>query len=136
VQVIQRTVLKHPGSAYLIVAFVALCLTAVVRSALQALVYLIPVAGAVYVARTATVVDSVGLHARAVFGSQVVRWEQLRGLRLDPRGSVHAVDDDGTQLRLPCVRATRLEPLIAAAAGRIPDPAAEPGDPNIPRAPG
>ena len=42
--VIQRTVLKHPGSAYLIVAFVALCLTAVVRSPVQALVYLVPVA--------------------------------------------------------------------------------------------
>ena len=115
--------LKHPGSAYLIVAFVALCLTAVVRSPVQALVYLVPVAGAVYVARTATVVDSTGLHARAVFGSQTVRWEQLRGLRLDPSGSVYAVDGDGTQLRLPCVRSTRLQPLITAAAGRIPDPA-------------
>ena len=125
-EVIQRTVLKHPGSAYLIVAFVALCLTAVVRSPLQALVYLIPVAGVVYVARTATVVDSVGLHARAVFGSQVVSWDRLRGLRLDPRGTVYAVDDDGTQLRLPCVRGTRLQPLIDAAGGRIPDPAAEP----------
>lgn len=123
---IQRTVLKHPGSAYLIVAFVALCLTAVVRSPLQALVYLIPVAGAVYVARTATVVDSVGLHARAVFGSQAVSWERLRGLRLEPSGTVYAVDDDGTQLRLPCVRSTRLQPLIDAAGGRIPDPAAEP----------
>lgn len=123
---IQRTVLKHPGSAYLIVAFIALCLTAVVRSPLQALVYLIPVAGAVYVARTATVVDSVGLHARAVFGSQAVSWERLRGLRLEPSGTVYAVDDDGTQLRLPCVRSTRLQPLIDAAGGRIPDPAAEP----------
>jgi hypothetical protein len=132
VLVIQRTVLKHPGSAYLIVAFVALCLTAVVRSPVQALVYLIPVAGAVYVARTATVVDSAGLHARAVFGSQSVSWERLRGLRLDPRGSVFAVDGDGTQLRLPCVRSTRLEPLIAAAGGRIPDP----GGSSTPRAPG
>ncbi len=123
---IQRTVLKHPGSAYLIVAFVALCMTAVVRSPVQALVYLIPVAGAVYIARTATVVDSAGLHARAVFGSQMVSWERLRGLRLDPRGTVYAVDDNGTQLRLPCVRSTRLQPLIDAAGGRIPDPAAEP----------
>ncbi|HEU5271708.1 MAG TPA: PH domain-containing protein [Jatrophihabitans sp.] len=119
---IRRTVLKHPGSAYLIVAFVALCLTAVVRSPVQALVYLIPIAAAVYVARTATVVDSAGLHARAVFGSQSVAWERLRGLRLDRSGRVYAVEVDGTQLRLPCVRSTRLQPLIAAAAGRIPDP--------------
>jgi len=121
----RRTVLKHPGSAYLIVAFVALCLTVVVRSPVQALVYLIPVGAAVYVARTATVVDSAGLHARAVFGSQSVRWERLRGLRLDRSGRVYEVEDDGTQLRLPCVRSTRLQPLIAAADGRIPDPAAE-----------
>jgi hypothetical protein len=36
---------------------------------------------------------------------------------------VYAVDADGTQLRLPCVRSTKLTPLIAAGAGRIPDPA-------------
>jgi len=124
--VIQRTVLKHPGSAYLIVAFVAVCLTVLVRSPLMLLVYLVPIGGAIYVRRTATVVDEAGLHARAVFGSQLVPWERLRGLRLDPSGTVYAVDSNGTQLRLPCVRGTRLQPLIAAAGGRIPDPGAEP----------
>lgn len=118
---IQRTVLKHPASAYLIVAFVALCMTAVVRSPLQALVYLVPAAGALYVARTATIVDERGLHAQAVFGSQLVGWDELHGLRLDSRGAVYAVDLAGTQLRLPCVRSTKLQPLIAAGAGRIPE---------------
>ena len=90
---IQRTVLKHPGSAYLIVAFVALCVTAVVRSPIQALlIYLVPLAGAVYIARTATIVDEDGLHAQAVFGSQLVGWDELRGLRLDGSGAVYAVD--------------------------------------------
>jgi hypothetical protein len=122
--VIRRTVLTHPASAYLIVAFVALCVTAVVRSPIQTLIYLIPAAGALYVARTATVVDEDGLHARAVFGSASVGWAELRGLRLDASGRVYAVDTGGTQLRLPCVRSTKLQPLIDAAAGRIPDPAA------------
>ena len=122
-----RTVLKHPASAYLIVAFVALCVTVLVRSPLQALVYLVPLAAAAYVARTATVVDEAGLHARAVFGSQTVGWDRLRGLRIEPSGAVYAVDTDGTQLRLPCVRGTKLDPLIAAAGGRIPDPARDPG---------
>ncbi|MDQ2837387.1 MAG: PH domain-containing protein [Actinomycetota bacterium] len=117
---IQRTVLKHPASAYLIVAFVALCVTAVVRSPLQALVYLVPAAGALYVARTATIVDERGLHAQAVFGSQLVGWDELHGLRLDSSGAVYAVDLAGTQLRLPCVRSTKLQPLIAAGGGRIP----------------
>jgi hypothetical protein len=120
----RRTVLKHPGLGYLIVAFTALCCTAVVHSPLLALVYLVPLAGALYVARTATVVDDRGLHARAVLGSRTVGWDELIGLRLDRSGAVYAVDSAGGQLRLPCVRSTRLEPLIEAGDGRIPDPAA------------
>ena len=121
---LDRTVLKQPNSAYLIVGFVAICVTAVVRSLAQLPVYLIPLAGAVYIARTATIVDSVGITARAILGSQQVRWASLRGLKLTDKGAVYAVDTDGTQLRLPCVRSTKLSPLIAAGAGRIPDPAA------------
>jgi hypothetical protein len=33
------------------------------------------------------------------------------------------VDRAGTQLRLPCVRSTKLTQLIAASDGRIPNPA-------------
>ncbi|HJQ02231.1 MAG TPA: PH domain-containing protein [Jatrophihabitans sp.] len=123
---IQRTVLKHPNSAYLIVAFVALCVTAVVRSPVQALVYLIPAVAAGYVARTATVVDERGLQARALLGSHTVSWDELRGLRLDPSGAVYAVDRSGGQLRLPCVRSTKLQPLIDAGGGRIPQLPAPP----------
>ena len=120
----RRTVLKHPALAYLIVAFTALCCTAVVHSPPLALVYLIPIAAAVYVARTATVVDDQGVHARAVLGSRTIGWHELAGLRLDRSGAVYAVDSSGGQLRLPCVRSTRLDDLIAAGAGRIPDPTA------------
>ena len=120
----RRTVLKHSALAYLIVAFTALCCTAVVHSPPLALIYLIPLAAAVYVARTATVVDELGLHARAVLGSQTVGWHELAGLRLDRSGAVYAVDSAGSQLRLPCVRSTRLDALIAAGNGRIPNPAA------------
>jgi len=120
----RRTVLKHSALAYLIVAFTALCCTAVVQSKLLALIYLVPVAAAVYVARTATVVDERGVHARAVLGSRMVGWHELAGLRLDRSGAVYAVDTSGGQLRLPCVRSTRLDALIAAGDGRIPDPAA------------
>jgi hypothetical protein len=120
----RRTVIKHPALAYLIVAFTALCCTAVVHSKLLTLVYLLPLAGALYVARTATVIDDAGVHARAMFGSRTVGWDELAGLRLDRSGAVYAVDSAGGQLKLPCVRSTRLEALIAAGAGRIPDPAA------------
>lgn len=120
---IRRTVIKHQPLAYLIVAFLAICCTAVVHSPLLALIYLIPLAGALYIARTATVVDETGLHARAIFGSRLVSWNELVGLRLDRSGAVYAVDATGGQLKLPCVRSTRLDPLIAAGAGRLPDPA-------------
>ncbi|MCW2539134.1 MAG: hypothetical protein JWN95_859 [Frankiales bacterium] len=116
--------IRHPNSAYFIVAFVALCATAIVRGPIQALIYLIPLAGVVYIVRTATIVDEDGLRARAVFGEQAVSWSELTGLRLADSGAVYAVDDAGSQLRLPCVRSTKLEPLIRAADGRIPDPAA------------
>jgi hypothetical protein len=119
----RRTVLKHSALAYLIVAFVALCCTAVLHSPLLGLVYLIPLVAAVYVARTATVVDDQGLTARAILGSQTISWNELAGLRLDRSGAVYAVDTGGTQLKLPCVRSTRLDALVAAGAGRIPDPA-------------
>jgi hypothetical protein len=119
----RRTVIRHPASAYLIVAFVALCATAVVRSPVQALVYLVPIGGALYIARTATIVDGTGVTARALVGSQTVPWNELTGLRVDASSAVYAVDVHDTQLRLPCVRGTRLGPLIAASDGRIPDPA-------------
>ncbi|HEX8092384.1 PH domain-containing protein [Jatrophihabitans sp.] len=120
----RRTVLKHPALAYLIVAFTALCCTAVVHSKLLALVYLVPLVAALYVARTATVVDEQGVHARAILGSRTVGWHELTGLRLDRSGAVYAVDSSGGQLKLPCVRSTRLDALIAAGNGRIPDPSA------------
>lgn len=123
----QRTVIKHPGSGYLIVAFMALCATAVVRSPIQCLIYLVPLAGVAYLRRTATVVDEDGISARALFGSQSTGWDELAGLRLDPSGSVYAVDRSGGQVRLPCVRSTRLDALVTAGQGRIPDPAKKPG---------
>jgi hypothetical protein len=118
-----RTVIKHPASAYLIVGFVAICVTAVVRAPLTALVYLVPALAALYVARTATIVDRTGLTARGLFGHQQVSWAELTGLRVLASGNVYAVAADNSQLRLPCVRGSRLGPLITAAGGRIPDPA-------------
>jgi len=120
----KRTVIRHPTSAYLIVGFLAITCTAAVRAPIHTLVYLLPIAAAFYIARTATIVDERGLTAQALFGSQTVPWSSLAGLRLTDRGAVFAVDRDGTQLRLPCVRSTKLDPLISASAGRIPNPAA------------
>jgi hypothetical protein len=124
----RRTVIRHPNSAYLIVAFAVLCTTAIVRSPLQALLYLLPLTAVVYVVRTATIVDEAGLTARAIFGAAAVAWDDLAGLRLSDSGAVYAVDRSGFQVKLPVLRSTKLQPLITAAAGRIPDPNTEPSD--------
>jgi hypothetical protein len=116
-----RTVIKHPNSAYFMVAFLVLCCTAVVRTPVLALVYLIPVLVMGYLVRTATVVDDRGITARALLGSQHVSWEELRGVRLTDQGAVYAVATDGTQLKLPCLRAGNLAPLVTASGGRVPD---------------
>jgi hypothetical protein len=118
----QRTAIKHPNSAYLIVAFTAMCVTAMIAIHWLAVLYLIPLLGIVYIARTATIVDGRGITARAIFGAQHVAWDDLTGLRITDRGEVYAMDRRGILLRLPCVRGTRLKRLVAASGGRIPDP--------------
>jgi hypothetical protein len=116
------TVLSHPGSSYLIVAFLVLCVTAVQEVPIALALYLIPALAAWYVARTATIVTADGLVARAIFGSETVRWDEMIGLELADSGAVYAVASGGVKLRLPCIRSTRLARLIQASDGRIPDP--------------
>lgn len=118
---LEPTVIRVPRSAYLVVGFTAICATAFVRSPLQALIYLLPLAAVFFVARTATIVDETGLTARAMFGSTTVTWAELKGLRIDPSGAVYASATDGTELRLPCVRRNELPTLVGASDGRIPD---------------
>ncbi|WP_096303376.1 PH domain-containing protein [Jatrophihabitans sp. GAS493] len=105
-------------SAYLAVALLAGCLTVLVRSPALLAIYLIPIAGAFYVARTATIVASDGIAVRALFGTRIMRWEEIRGLSVTGR-SVYAVLADGS-VRLPCVRLSDLAALTRASAGHLP----------------
>ncbi|WP_375489059.1 PH domain-containing protein [uncultured Jatrophihabitans sp.] len=85
---------------------------------LQTLIFLVPVLAAVYVARTATVVDAAGISVRAAFGSRALPWAQVRGLSVTGR-NVYAVQSDGS-VRLPCVRVNDLAALARASGGRLP----------------
>jgi hypothetical protein len=80
---------------------------------------LIPIAAAVFIARTRTQVGRDGIDVRALFGRRWLPWEQLRGLSISGR-SVYAVCRDGS-VRLPCVRVSDLNALATASAGRLPD---------------
>jgi hypothetical protein len=85
----------------------------------QTLVLLVPVIAAVFIARTATIVDSEGIIVRAAFGRQRLRWGEIRGLSVTGT-TVYAVLADGS-VRLPCVRVSNLADLSEASDGRLPE---------------
>ncbi|MGI8760440.1 MAG: PH domain-containing protein [Jatrophihabitantaceae bacterium] len=120
---------RLPRSAYLLVLFLLFCVIPLALAAdgsdgakaivgPRALLLIIPVAAAFFIARTATVVDDTGIRVRALLGSRLLRWDELRGLSVDAR-SVYAVCRDGS-VRLPCVRVADLAAVAQASAGRLP----------------
>jgi len=82
---------------------------------------LLPVAAAVWIARTRTTVSETGLDLRTVFGSRHLDWAQVAGVSIPKRGFVRAHLADDTDVKLPAVSYDRLRDLIRASNGRIPD---------------
>jgi hypothetical protein len=82
---------------------------------------LLPVAAAVWIARTRTAVSEDGLDLRTVFGSRHLDWAQIAGVSIPKRGFVRAHLTDDTEVKLPAVSYDRLRDLIRASNGRIPD---------------
>ena len=91
------------------------------RSALgpRALLILIPILAAVFIARTRTVVDETGVSVRALFGTRHLTWPEIRGLSVTER-TVYLVCHDGS-VRLPCVRISDLAAVSKASGGRLPE---------------
>ncbi|MFF0487446.1 PH domain-containing protein [Nocardia sp. NPDC004068] len=83
--------------------------------------FVIPLAAAIWVERTRTTVSADGLDLRTVFGSRHVDWEQIKGFRIPKRGFVRAHLVDDSEVALPAVGYDRLRTLIEASGGRIPD---------------
>ncbi|MGH3600218.1 MAG: PH domain-containing protein [Pseudonocardiaceae bacterium] len=104
------------------------CMTPVAFGApgLQVL-YLGPLALAVWLVRTRTVVGPETLVAYRVWGSRRIAWSDLAGLRIDDRSRVSAVLHAGDEVGLPTVRAGDLPALVALSQGRLPDSLAEVG---------
>jgi len=127
-------IFRLPTLAYGIVLVVAFCVTAFapgprsglrdgdsssLNSPLWWLIYLIPVAAAVYIARTATFVDpDAGIRVRALIGHRTMPWADVRGLSVTDR-SVYAVTADAA-VRLPCVRVSDLAAVSAGSGGHLP----------------
>jgi hypothetical protein len=79
----------------------------------------VPVLAALFVARTATIVSAAGIRVRASFGSRTVRWDEVRGLSIQPR-AIYAVLADGS-LRLPCVHNRDLAAISTISGSRLPE---------------
>lgn len=125
-------VFRLPRTAYLVVLFLAVGAWPIALYGGQssgysdaakvtpfAIVFLIPIVAAAFVARTATVVDTSGITVRAVFGRRAFAWDVIRGLSVEGN-NVYAVLADG-RVRLPCVRIAHLSAVAAASGGRLPE---------------
>jgi hypothetical protein len=121
---------RLPALAYLVVLFLAFGAVPLAfagdgsegaRSALgpRALLILVPILAAVFIARTRTVVDETGVSVRALFGTRRLGWPQIRGLSVTER-TVYLVCTDGS-VRLPCVRVSDLAAVSKASGGRLPE---------------
>ncbi|MGW0040504.1 PH domain-containing protein [Rhodococcus sp. NPDC003348] len=85
--------------------------------------WLIPIAVAYWMLRVRTVVDTVGLHVRRPFSSEVITWDQVKGIRFPKRsGWARAELTDGTEKTLPVVTFGRLPLIAEASGGRVTDP--------------
>lgn len=105
------------------------CMTPVAFGApgLQVL-YLGPLALAVWLVRTRTVVGPETMVAYRVWGSRRIAWSDLAGLRIDNRSRVSAVLRAGDDVPLPTVRAGDLPVLVALSRGRLPESLTEVGE--------
>lgn len=83
------------------------------------LVFLIPVAVALWVLRTRTVVDADGVRVLQVWGRRTLPWSSVSTLRVVERGWVRAVRGDGGEDPLVGVRVRDLGRLGVASGGRI-----------------
>jgi hypothetical protein len=131
---VPKAVFRVPTPALLAAGLAVIAATPFAWGApgLQA-VYLLPVGFAAWVVRNRTTVDGERLVARSTFGTRVIRWDEVKAIKLTTKGWLSAVLRDDSLVRLPAVRAGHLPTLSLVSGGRVPDPnaaATEPDDAN------
>jgi hypothetical protein len=120
---------RLPLTALLGVFGLIVCMTPVAFGVpgLQVL-YLVPLALAVWIVRTRTVVDPDTVVTYRVWRSRRIVWSDLAGLRVDDQSRVFAVLRTGDEVGLPAVRARHLPVLAAVSGGRLPNSLFEVGE--------
>lgn len=112
-----------PTVALIAIGFLALCLSPIAfQGGAWFLLFVIPVAAAVWVVRSRTRVDTDGVHVRGMVGTRSMAWSEVATLRLVQRGWVHAVGSNDTDLELRGVRIRDLGRVGEASGGRITAP--------------
>ncbi|NMO91197.1 PH domain-containing protein [Actinomycetospora sp. TBRC 11914] len=112
-----------PTVALVAIGFLALCLSPIAfQGGVWFLLFLIPLAAAVWVVRSRTRVDAGGVHVRRVLGTRSLAWSDVTTLRLDQRRWVRAVPREGADLELRGVRIRDLGRVGEASGGRISAP--------------
>ena len=126
----RKLVFRVPGSAYIGVVFLIMCSSFVAAASPWAiLVYLLPLAVAVWLLRTRTEVDAERLVVRRVLTRTVLPWSKVASLRLADRRWIRAVrTDGGGEIPLPSVRTRHLPALALISGGRLTDPTDPAGD--------
>lgn len=82
----------------------------------------IPVLLSAAIVRYRTVVDDDGLSVRTLLGGEMVRWEEIDGLRFGRGSWAVAHRSDGSELRLPAATFATLPLLTELSGGRVPNP--------------
>lgn len=118
-----RVTFRVPTTALLAVAFMLFCATPFAFAAPgAAVIYILPLAAAVWVVRNRTTVDAERIEVRYTFGHRALDWSQVAALRVVERGWVRAVLADSSEVVLPAVRLRHVPVMAAVSRGRIPDP--------------
>jgi hypothetical protein len=109
--------------AHFAVGFMALGLLVPVLTWQQtAPLLVIPVVLSALIIRLRTVANHQGVTVRTLLGSQVVRWDEIDGLRFSGGSWARAQLKSGGEVRLPAVTFATLPLLTEASAGRVPNP--------------
>jgi hypothetical protein len=119
----RAAVFRVPATALLAVALLAVCVSPFALGyPVLLLIFLVPVALAVWVVRTRTYADHRGLTVHTVFSRRAIPWSRVTSLRLTEKSGVRAVLDGKDEVTLPAVRVRHLPLLAAVSDGRITDP--------------
>jgi Bacterial PH domain len=123
---VDKLVFRIPAVALLAAATGFICATplAFAVPGLQVL-YVLPIAFAVWVVRNRTTVTSTRITARSTFGTRVVEWDDVKAIKLGKSWLSVVVADDKL-VRLPGVRMMHLEALAVVSGGRITAPTVKP----------